>query len=52
MTDISLKHIVKRIYIHRPITRTETNYVQFKENNSVLRMVWTQAVRQGGDLSK
>ena len=30
MTAISLKHIVKWIYIHWPITRIETNYVKLK----------------------
>ena len=46
MADISLKHIAKRTYIHHPTTRMETNYVQFKENTSVLLIVLTQAVNQ------
>ena len=44
MIDISQKHIDKRIYIHHPITRMETKFVQVKENNSVLLMFSTHAV--------
>ena len=46
MIDISQKHIDRGIYIHHPITRIETKFVQVKENNSVLLMVSAQAVHQ------
>ena len=47
MVDISQKYIDKRIYIHHPITRMVTKFVQVKENNSILLMVCRAAGQHG-----